>query len=239
MSHFSVAVFVPEPEYVDRALAPYSQDDRDYYEKVEYMTKEDYIRMYRNNHGDTQLTDEEIWTIHAPQDYEIVDLGEGMIYEWYNPNAMWDWYEIGGRWRQSLCIPKGAENVGGLSPRKQCEQRGKCRWVNGARIKDVDWVKVNKASCARVKELSKKWEELMSLPEESWTRKRTLSRYGTKEEYIMLSSLYAPYAFINPDDDCWYDEDSTPFKEYIHDFYEIIHNPYYKDWWIVIVDCHM
>lgn len=31
---------------------------------------------------------------------------EDGIYDYYNPDAKWDWYEIGGRWSNALKVKK-------------------------------------------------------------------------------------------------------------------------------------
>ena len=83
MSHFTVAVFTKTgtEKEVDRLLAPYQE----------------------NNMGD------------CPKEYlafvedEDADMDEetGKRGYWENPNAKWDWYQIGGRWNGLLVSTKG------------------------------------------------------------------------------------------------------------------------------------
>ena len=55
----------------------------------------------------------------------------------------------------------------------------------------------------------------------------------------MLNSLFATHAFIVQGDDGWNDRDGMLDDAYMEAFYNIIRDPQYQDWWIVIVDCHM
>ena len=101
MSHFTVGVITRDPHNVDYLLRPYDENGTDYYIKELYMSKEDYINSYKNEHPDTTLTDEQIYAT-ANDMYTGVE--EDGIYDYYNPDAKWDWYEIGGRWPNSLTI---------------------------------------------------------------------------------------------------------------------------------------
>ena len=79
----------------------------------------------------------------------------------------------------------------------------------------------------------------MQRPIDDWHRRRMVLNYGTKESFIMLNSLFATHAFIVQGDDVWNDRDSMLDDAYMEAFYNIIRDPHYQDWWIVIVDCHM
>ena len=238
MSHFSVAVIVEHPHSVDAVLEPYGAENEEWFERIPYMNKAQYIDQYRRYHGDTDLSDEDIWQI-AHNEYIDVDDEEGMIYENYNPDAQWDWYEIGGRWEGSLIVPKHVDCVNLRSRGIRKAQRGKTRKVNGAQIKDILWGLVNKANCAQFKKLSSEWDETMQRPADDWHRRRAILNYDTKESFIMLNSLFTTHAFVVQGDDVWNDRDGMLYKDYMEAFYNIIHDPHYQDWWIVIVDCHM
>ena len=55
---------------------------------------------------------------------------------WFNPNAKWDWYSIGGRWNNLLklkCKDKSNEDCSGII------NLSKVEYANSAKIKDVDF----------------------------------------------------------------------------------------------------
>ena len=69
---------------------------------------------------------------------------DGSLRNTYNPNAKWDWYQIGGRWAGNLCVPIACENCGngekswgwGNKNPYECEYPQYKR-VDSARIKDL------------------------------------------------------------------------------------------------------
>ena len=79
MSHFSVAVFSQTPGDVEALLAPFD-------EQVEAGSP--YAEFVRNEEYD--------W-----------DKAVGAKGYWRNPNARWDWWETGGRWRGLLRLRPG------------------------------------------------------------------------------------------------------------------------------------
>ena len=87
MSHFTVGVITRDPHNVDYLLRPYDENGTDYYIKELYMSKEDYINSYKNEHPDTTLTDEQIYAT-ANDMYTGVE--EDGIYDYYNPDKQWD-----------------------------------------------------------------------------------------------------------------------------------------------------
>ena len=55
--------------------------------------------------------DEEIYQEQV-KFYKPEDIGkDGEIYSTYNPNSKWDWYVVGGRWRNSLKLVAGKEQM--------------------------------------------------------------------------------------------------------------------------------
>ena len=94
MSHFLLAVFHDECQDVDDMLAPYDEELKT--ETHIEFTKEQAIRFARENFKDYRdKPDEECWKLMA--DGCTTD-ENGNIFSTDNPQAKWDWYEIGGRW---------------------------------------------------------------------------------------------------------------------------------------------
>lgn len=128
MSHFNVAVFSYHPEDVEELLAPYNEQTED----EEYL---EFEKAYESIEG-----------IRAEYELSKQD-GEGFdafVYRWYgyiynkeldaygfysNPNAKWDWWEIGGRWHNELRLKQG----------ERCDQ---------AQVRDVDFSRDAEADTA-------------------------------------------------------------------------------------------
>ena len=80
-----------------------------------------------------------------------------------NPNAMWDWYQIGGRW-PTMFLVKDTCTEYSLGERSWCNENEEfpapdgCMWVSAARKKDILWDEIRewtkKQAIERYKELS-------------------------------------------------------------------------------------
>lgn len=228
--HYLVGVVARQPYLIDDLLNPYGQEAEEYFERVPYMNRETYIANYRQYNPNVTLTDEEIWDI-AHDEWNDVDDDAGMIYENYNPQAQWDWYVIGGRFTQTLRVMKKTCVDNPFIPRTDKPQRGRKRWVEGAKFKDILWSDINKTTPEKLREQAHRWD---TLPENSYDRRR----YGTKENYLMKINTHIPFAFVD-EEGVWRNEEMyDSYDDYAQDFYNMIHNPALQDWWYVIVDCH-
>lgn len=258
MSHFTVGVIVRSPDDLEDALAPYNEADENYMEKELIYTKDEYINEYRRTHPDEDIADEAIWE-KAKEEYEEQVEGNN-IYGYYNPRARWDWWSIGGRWRYALKTLKSAESIKDQDLYNDIpkHQKGKHRWVDGAKIKDIKWTDMNRPTKEELKQLSRFWDVVVEgKPKKededfgfSYNREYYLERYGTKEEYIMKSSTFYTHDLLNGVKDEWYSmgdmgwfgmDNSTKesINEYLQTFYDIIYNPDYQDYWFILVDCHI
>ena len=261
MSHFTVGVIVKNKGDLQNVLAPYSEQNPDYYERVPYMDKAQWLANYRQYHENTTLTDAEIWE-EAKNEYGIDNVDEDMIYTCYNPDAKWDWYDIGGRWLNELKVPKHAESYTGshygeVSNKKQ---RGKSRWVDGARIKDILWEDMNKQTKEEIQHEAEFWDDYVEGKnpdkkyEEAFYKPAYYKQmYANKEDYIMKSGLFYTHdllfcpedgdqEWLSVGDMGWFGCDNATTDttdDYLKRFYEIIHNPQYQDYWFIVVDCHI
>lgn len=158
----------------------------------------------------------------------------------YNPNSKWDWYSVGGRWRNSLLT------IG-------------YKWVDGARIKDIDFKKAiefkntyNKA--IRFWETYVEGQEPITEEEkedikwEVYKKEYYIERYGTKENYAKMQSTFSCWALL--DETGWHEKgkmgwwamnDSTKDSEqlFLEKFTETINKPENQDKYLIIVDCHI
>ena len=254
MSHFTVGVITRDPCNVDYLLRPYDENGTDYYIKELYMSKEDYINSYKNEHPDTTLTDEQIYAT-ANDMYTGVE--EDGIYDYYNPDAKWDWYEIGGRWPNSLKVKKDAQfNMGGHYGKMGTpEGKGRYRWVDAAPLCEIEWDLMNTISPEQKKKASEFWDKYVLNQDPSYDakfaykREYYLDRYKTKEEYIKRTNIFTTHDLLVEDrewitvgDMGWFGCDGSTYDsetDYIKQFYDIVKAPEYQNYWFVVVDCHI
>lgn len=209
MSHYSLGVITRRPHQIEDLLYHYSENN---------------------------ATEEEI-----DDDGEV---------HYYNPDYQFDWYQIGGRWHNMLKVPKVVAEQSGIqgtpsvvSPSFKRKQRGKYRWVDGAPIKDILWSHLNAASSDQIKRLGDEWDSLTA--QDTVSAQLIRYRYLTKANYTMLKNLFVPYATLvddqNDDVGRWLEEvgdDYESMTHYYQEFYNIISNSDYQDYYLVIVDCH-
>ncbi len=261
MSHFTVGLIVKNKEGIDDALSPYSGNNYDYFERVPEISREDYIRNFREGNPDTELSDDDIWTM-AEEDYGESYVDKDMAYVAYNPDARYDWYEIGGRWPNMLRVKKNNKNIicgGHYGNTNEAVGKGRYRYVDGARIKDIDWITMNKADNTKIMKMSAFWDGYVmgKNPDEDYgfcyKPEYYKEMYKDKEDYIMKSSLFYTHdLLLCPEDDYsewismgemgWFGLDASTeesLNEYLDRFYKIIHDPQYQDYWFVVVDCHI
>ena len=106
MSHFSVAVFSHHPEDVEGLLAPYYEQTEDeaylgFEEACESM--EDIRAIYAQEKQENERFDAFLRRWYG---YEYSEERDACGYL-CNPNAKWDWWEIGGRWHNALRLKRG------------------------------------------------------------------------------------------------------------------------------------
>lgn len=196
-----------------------------------YPTLQDYIRDY----------------VEAPWDEEKQDYGY-----WENPNAKWDWWQIGGRWKGSLNASGGENGDASLVYPIQNE-KGK---YAQARVGDINfepdqesyhknlrwWEVVIEGSPLRAGESERDFFNI-------YKKQYYIDRYKTKETYAKICSSLVTYAVIMPDGK-WYQKGDMGWfgigSESAEDFYNW--NMHFKenfidkadpDWILTIVDCHI
>ena len=260
MSHFTVGVIVRKPEDLSEVLAPYCEQDENYMIKEVEWTREGYIEYYREHNPEAaDKTDEQIW-YDAQAEYGLDRCDDENIYCYYNPDAKWDWWSIGGRWRYRLKVLKNTEHIKDRDmffgePRKQ---KGKYRWCDGARIKDIKWEDMNRSTKEDIKQRARFWDVVVDGAEAKegedfgfcYRGEYYRDRYGTKENFIMKEGLFYTHDLLDGiggvwhsmGDMGWFGCDASTresFELYLQKFYEIIQNPEYQDYWFIMVDCHI
>jgi len=208
------------------------------------------LKEYYNN--DFELFMKE-WAGHDEKDIETGKYGY-----WENPNAKWDWYQIGGRWSGLLKLKPGVTSG----------QRGERSWTNEKKIipeYKVDSVKVKDIDFSIDKEEYEKslrfWELKVEgdtprdekeeeIVENDWHKKEYYTeRYDNKEEYAKLISEFGTYAVITPDgvwhskgDMGWWgcsSETNEEAKKWNKSFKETFIDNADPEWTLTVVDCHI
>lgn len=185
--------------------------------------------------------------IQASFDEEQQDYGY-----WENPNAKWDWWQIGGRWKGLLKAKDG--NKGEISLVAPIPDReGRCAQ---AKVGDINfdpdpevyqknlrwWEVVVEDSPLRAGENK---NDFLSY----YTNEYLIANYKTKELYAKIQSSVVTYAVIMPDG-TWYQKgqmgwfgcsSETPDASFEWDmkFKENFIDKADPNWTLTIVDCHI
>jgi len=168
----------------------YQGDKKDDHPHIEYFRKGFPLKL--------KWTDEEIYQDQIDY-YDKENIGEdGEVYSTYNPDSKWDWYVIGGRWRNQLKLIEGKkeffEGENGIN--KDIQKKG---WCDSARIKDVDWdgMKIDNE-----KKYSDLWDEAYerlkneAIKEDGLHWDYGIEKGETKEEYVARSSKFNFYSVL-------------------------------------------
>ena len=90
-----------------------------------------------------------------------------------NPNTVYDWYAIGGRWFDCLLVKDSCVDVYLCDKKREDEPAAPkgYKWVAGARMKDIEWdlmLKLQKDRLTESYEKYKKWFAEKVLPEKTY-----------------------------------------------------------------------
>lgn len=188
---------------------------------------------------------------------EYVEMGKdedtGRYGYYTNPDAKWDWYQIGGRWQGILKLKPGKTGNNGEksfmdhTPYKEgfCDQ---------ALIADVDF----SMDMDTYRKALRFWEVYVDgqPPQDGegdlttgfhWTPEYYASQYENKERYAEEQSSFHTWAVLTPDGE-WYEAGEMGWfgmhsatretkEEYRSDIKMLLED--WKDCYITIVDCHI
>ena len=154
-------------------------------------------------------------------DYNEEYKGYGYL---YNPDAFWDWYQIGGRWPKMFLVKDTCEEFS-IGERSWCNEDKKYeapdgyKWVAAARKKDIEWQAHYDWNLKKKTELYHELLECFEKGEcpEDWHAKITedgISTWGEKL-YIKGETLEAFLTRYNVTED--YPYQIFPFG-YLHDY---------------------
>lgn len=166
MSHFTVAVRVPGnvalesvPSEIESMLSPYYEQGEPEDDFMEFQDRTEYAREYweANEYGEQEKYDSFEAYLDSQYYQHEVD-GEKCWGYWSNPNAKWDWYQIGGRWSGHWPAKAGAETgEGERSWANESEEIPESQ-VDIIRIRDIDFAKGDAETDKRVQKFLADYE---------------------------------------------------------------------------------
>lgn len=162
------------------------------------------------------------------QDENIPD--EDAVFGYYfNPNAEWDWFEIGGRWNNSIKTKSGV-------------------FCNSCKIGEIDFTPDE-----RKMEINRRFWEIVvdkeplkegeKKPFCFYTEEYLKKLYGDKETYALRNSTFSTYSILTPDGE-WLSLSSATENEERewYKFYRSIIKKFAEenpDYVVTLVDCHI
>lgn len=162
------------------------------------------------------------------QDENIPD--EDAVFGYYfNPNAEWDWFQIGGRWNNSIKTKSGV-------------------FCNSCKIGEIDFTPDE-----RKMEINRRFWEIVvdkeplkegeKKPFCFYTEEYLKKLYGDKETYALRNSTFSTYSILTPDGE-WLSLSSATENEERewYKFYQSIIKKFAEenpDYVVTLVDCHI
>jgi hypothetical protein len=202
-----------------------------------------------NNFGNDTWTTKDFFKWY--NDYEDSDFDEeGNVYSTYNPQSKWDWYEVGGRWKNSLILKNG---------KRADKAKIKDVYFHGhserpIEYKDVvDAIRDNPHPILRyietaTAELGTEWDQAID-GKDFYKPEYYLRKYKTKENYIEQSLIFSTYAIITadgkwhaPGEMGWFGCSNETVEEsnmFVDQYYETFIKNANPEHYIIIVDCHI
>ena len=172
---------------------------------------------------------------------------DGNLYYLSNPDAKWDWYQVGGRWTGTFKKKPGAD--GEVGEPSVFDNKPKEGYADIVKVGDIDWDGMKADALARANELWAAYEEDQKKPEAE--RKHPYLDFGierdeTKEHYLAKHGSFATFAVLH--DDEWIERGSMGGWGAVSDeqvpvawdksFRKIIDSLDTEDE-VTVVDCHI
>lgn len=201
-----------------------------------YPTFDDYMEKYREVERDPET---------------------GRYGYWTNPNAKWDYWRIGGRFRGLLRASKGT--LGELSWEYTMDKENQYHEAAGqydqAQIKDIDFSLDQKLYNKAVRFWEVYVEKAPLKPEENpeafdsfYTPEHYKQLYESKESYAKEQASFSTWALVTPEGE-WYQKGdmgwwathngtAESFRNFSEAFERIL-SECDPEWYITVVDCHI
>jgi hypothetical protein len=157
------------PEEAEKGRLGYIQDYKDKIKKKEFRKPAEHEkdRPLVDVRGTKEYMEKqiEIYSKMTAKEYMkdyygyAFNKNDGTYGYYYNPNAKWDWWTLGGRWKGYLKLKEGATGEEGESG--VFRNKGREGYVDSARVGDIDFEGMKKDSLERAK---KSWLEFKKDP---------------------------------------------------------------------------
>lgn len=177
---------------------------------------------------DQEPTEEEVYKHYVEGEGSCAEFDEdGNELSTYNPNAQWDWYQIGGRWGGLLKLKDGSGSV------------------DTAKVSDIDFEGSSDSEESDKERYKRFWEIVVEgSPLQEGEVKPTAydasyfeKTYGTKENYIKANTQFSTFGYLTLEGD-WIDQNNTEnMTEYINGFEKYVAE--HQDLYLTIVDIHI
>ena len=232
MSHFNVLVLTTdESPSVDELLEPYYEGNP-CAPHIEYTKQEaiDYVRKHYPDFKDKN--DEECWEFMSGG---FITDKQGNLYSTANPDAKWDWYEEGGRWKDFLRLKDGTR-------------------ASSAKLKDIDFSPDPEEYAKALHYWSlvvenQPLEPGEEMPFSFYKPEYYKEFYGDRESYAKRQTGFHTFAVITPNG-IWYekgrcgwwgnsDESPEQARDWEENFVKNFIEGEDGDTVATIVDCHI
>jgi hypothetical protein len=164
---------------------------------------------------------------------------EGDYGYWDNPNGRWDWYEIGGRWKDVLVIKDDAQGYSGTWIHEKENPEGKpYKFIAQAFKKDVDWVMTYALERKRNERL---YDEMEPEARDKWEYQgKTREDYVRNYSWLPIHSVLIDGEWQDSDEMNWSNMkgDDEEYKKWGQHIQSII-DRCDEDELLTIVDCHI
>lgn len=175
---------------------------------------------------------------------------------WENPNAKWDWWLCGGRWRAQVrasrgdCAPYPKYSFGGETTWEEATDYPPERF-DQAKLGDMIWDR-DEVAAKRAENEWRAWvdgEDIEGVGRPLWKPKYYIDQFGDREGYVLCESSMWWRAVITPDGK-WHEvgemgwfgmssESNGEIVEWAKSFKECFIDPCDPDCLLTVVDCHI
>jgi len=266
MSHFTVLVINNETDDVEYDLAPFSENVEkgdDFAEFISDGTIKHFEDEWKNGVEKDNYSDVEEYI----SDYYGYDIHNGEVGYWGNPNAKWDWYQIGGRWAGEIVIKDDidinvfAPNFSyGWSEEEKIKMMSKPKRVTDqAQAKYIDWKYMFNQEDKRnyhnrfwelfIEEQEPITDEDKEMIKHIWYDKEYFTEtYKDKETYVKCMTSFSTFAvlldgkWIGKGDMGWFGISSESADEDLNwqlNFYDNFIKDIDPNAYVTVVDCHI
>lgn len=220
MSHFKLFVV---GEDIETLLEPYNENDRsEFVDQTDEVTKE--WELYQQAQKDEGKPSEYDSVASFADDYYGYEEVDGKFGYYANPNAKWDWWEVGGRYSDYLINKRGAEG-------------------NSFQVKDIDFDAMAKRNAESAAE---SWESAQKENEALRNFMYGITPGMTKEQYIASRTSVSAFAFLMGDkwvekgEMGWFgivtdEKEATDWSAQMTDFIKALD----PEETLTVVDCHI